>query len=187
MIKPNDKGTTFLYDSKRAKKNELIFDVMGELDELSSRIGMLCSLLSSYEEQVSILRRIQCVIQDIITDVKMDNKDARLVKNENVEEIEEAIDILEKTNPKITRSILHGVTMADSQVHICRTQTRKAERYLWKLHNSTGLITIFSNNTESVLPLSTIRIDINITTYLNRLSDFFSVLSKWICFYTQNV
>ena len=34
-----------LYDGKRIAKNTIIFDVLGELDELSCRIGMLCVLI----------------------------------------------------------------------------------------------------------------------------------------------
>ena len=43
--KTGDFGMTYLYDGSRRKKNSIFFDVLGDIDELSSHIGMLCAIL----------------------------------------------------------------------------------------------------------------------------------------------
>jgi hypothetical protein len=44
--KTGDKGTTSMYDGVRAPKYYLQFNVLGEMDELTSRIGLLKVLMS---------------------------------------------------------------------------------------------------------------------------------------------
>ena len=43
--KTGDKGTTSLYDGNRIPKSSIFFAVLGDIDELSSNLGMLCALL----------------------------------------------------------------------------------------------------------------------------------------------
>ena len=40
--KKGDKGMTTLYDGTKVSKSEINLRIIGEVDELSSRIGMLC-------------------------------------------------------------------------------------------------------------------------------------------------
>ena len=47
--KTGDGGMTYLYDGSRRKKNSMFFDVLGDIDELSSHIGMLCAIISDVE------------------------------------------------------------------------------------------------------------------------------------------
>ena len=43
--KTGDHGMTYLYDGSRRKKSSTFFDVLGDVDELSSHIGLLCSII----------------------------------------------------------------------------------------------------------------------------------------------
>ena len=74
------------------------------------------------------------------------------------------IDWLESYNPRLTKFILPGVTRDDSSSHMCRTQARKAERLMWVLQTDV---------TIDVPPIE--------LAYINRLSDYFFVLARWIC------
>jgi len=174
-----DEGNSSLYDGSRISKSEIFFDVLGELDELSSRIGLLSSLLSSDDTLFEFLRIIQGKIQDINTIIATikTKKDLPKITDFDILVIEQQIDNLEKNNEPLTKFILPGVTHLDSQSHLCRTQARKVERYLWKLHNSKDNII----KTNGVIELKDIVIDNTITSYVNRLSDLFFVLARFLC------
>ena len=164
--KTGDKGHTSFYDGTRALKCVINFDVVGEVDELSSRIGMLCALVSD-EDICIILRGIQATLQDINSHIATGDKlKYSLPKLESsiVTNLETAIDAMEKVNPKLTKFILPGVMQTDAQAHLCRTQTRKVERRIIELYDSH----------ENMVP------DI-VLQYVNRLSDFFFVLARWLC------
>ena len=186
--KKGDKGMTSLYDCSKLNKSSIIFDVMGEIDELSVRVGMLISSINlgpkiltlnlTELKIVSKLRDIQINMQDInsILATPNQNKRDKKLKNVSIDEsvvkgIEELIDKMEKYIPRLTYFILPCVTREDSLSHSCRTQTRKCERMLWKLVNNDDHLSY---------------IDDAIFKYMNRLSDFFFVLARYICFKTNN-
>jgi cob(I)alamin adenosyltransferase len=186
--KTGDKGFTSLYDGSRTKKNEIFFEVLGELDELTSRIGMICALMKekspTRDKIYNFLRKIQGKIQDINTIIATikNKKNMPNITEEDVIEIESFIDELDNNLPKLTKFILPGVVELDAQCHLCRTQTRKVERFLWKLETSMNEITIKRAGVQQILDLSTISIsNSNIPEYINRLSDFFFTLARWFC------
>jgi len=150
--KTGDKGTTSLYDGSRVEKTAKFFVVLGEIDELSSRIGMLCAQIpdrlsgqgcvnkicfnfpplqgfnNEQNNPANILRIIQATLQDlnsIIATVNKENRKIPTIEEKCVQELETYIDHMEEFTPKLTKFILPGVTLADAQSHLCRTQTRK--------------------------------------------------------------
>jgi len=161
--KTGDSGNTSFFDGSRAPKYSMAFQVLGEIDELSARIGLLCTHL----EDTNMMRKIQRTLQDFnshIATVDKTNKKLPILSENLVLELEKMIDEMENTNTKLTKFILPGVTPADALSHLCRTQSRKAERYM-----------IEYCTTESViLPECMFK-------YMNRLSDFFFVFARWIC------
>lgn len=168
--KTGDKGTSMLYDGSRKSKTDIIFEVLGENDELSARVGMLISYVSDMKESdifVDILRGIQGTLQVINSNIATINpekkKNVQKINEDVVKDIEDFIDEMQNILPKLTKFILPGVSPADGQAHLCRTQARKAERMVWTL------------NTNDV------QIDSVILQYMNRLSDFFFVLARVIC------
>lgn len=191
--KTGDSGQTSLYDGSRCSKADDIFMSLGEIDELSSRIGMLCSMLKNilgkysvsnilrnlmvgnntvFECHTILLRNIQRHLQDFnshIATLNKENKKLPALENEWILDLEICIDDMEKDLPKLTKFILPGVTEIDSQSHLCRTQTRKAER----------MIILLSEKYPEHIP-------IEISKYMNRLSDYFFVLSRWICYQLGN-
>lgn len=188
--KTGDSGETSLYDGSRAPKYSINFDVLGEMDELSSRIGVLCAHLNGKTRMISgldilnMLRHIQRNLQDFNSYIAtIDKKGKRLPELDEkiILMLEDKIDNLEDMNPKLTRFILPGVTLADAQAHMCRTQARKAERVLTQLHNSNELLTITKHGERVELELEQFVIPEIILKYMNRLSDFFFVLARWLC------
>ena len=51
-----DKGSTGLGDGSRTEKDSVRIDTIGEIDELNSTIGALCSLLERKEEKELLLK-----------------------------------------------------------------------------------------------------------------------------------
>ena len=181
-------------------KNCIFFNVLGELDELSSRIGMLCALIPDTKEyylhldeqmrlffrEQKFMRKIQSNIQDINTIIAtVDPVKSALyqITSEDVKDLEKWIDHMETFNTKLTQFVLPGSTMVDAQAQLCRTQTRKVERYLWELHNSTEVIQkVVKQPVSEMIDLSKIRLDNMLFAYINRLSDFFFVMARYLGF-----
>lgn len=164
--KTGDKGETSFYDGSRAMKSNINFEVIGEIDELSSRVGMLCALIDKHHFTFN-LRKFQATLQDINSHIATINKTKyKLPELEPiiVTELENAIDEMEKVNPKLTKFILPGVTQTDAFAHMCRTQTRKVERMIIGLQIEQ----------PDIVPEIVLQ-------YINRLSDFFFVFARWIC------
>ena len=192
--KTGDKGTTSLYDGNRIGKHEIIFDVLGQIDELSSRIGLCYATFmnnSVYRPTIALaddnekrkilykninyLREIQSYLQDINSIIATIDKKIELEINcSKIEYIEQLIDEMNNLLPKLTKFILPGKNINDALVHTCRTQTRNVERYLWELHTCEGTI-----KGKKDIILNEIQIPENIFIYINRLSDYFFTLARY--------
>lgn len=190
--KTGDSGDTSLYDGSRAPKYAINFEVLGEMDELSSRIGILCVMIeemNNIEEdnvnfQILYLRKIQRTLQDFnshIATIEQENRKLPELHKKLVVEMEERIDCMEMLNKALTKFILPGVNKDDSQAHMCRTQTRKAERVLYNLHTTNELLTITRGGEKTHVELEKFFIPDIMLKYMNRLSDFFFVLARWLC------
>ena len=163
--KAGDKGDTGLSDGSRTSKSDLRIIAYGEVDEANSHIGYIISNI----QRKSIFDDIKKILLDIQQDLfvlgaelanpKSLKDDKVLVKNEMISTIERRIDDFESELPPISYFILPGGTTESSLLHICRTVIRRAER--------------------SVVALSKEqKINQDILTYLNRLSDLLFVLAR---------
>ena len=186
--KTGDSGTSSLYDGTRASKSDPIFDCLGDFDELNSHLGLLKGYYSEsrntselynppgagalfyktekcldtgkyYEWFVldKIITGIQCKIMDICTVVATPGKESNFV-NEYLE-IEKLIDRFDSILPPIKNFVVPSGNVLVSQIHVCRVLIRKCERKM-----------IIVNNNESL------------KIYLNRLSDLFFMLSRFVAF-----
>lgn len=168
--KTGDNGSTGLYDGTRLPKSDMIFDALGVLDELSCHIGMLLALEEVPQTETTLgdcidnLRTIQRNLLDIGSNIatQNENKRKRLNLNLDVSHLENTIDLMDKSLPKLTVFILPGQFPNEVQAHLCRAVCRRAERHVWKL----------SQNEYYIHP--------DIMKYLNRLSDYFFTLARFI-------
>lgn len=183
--KTGDSGETSLYDGSRAPKYAINFEVLGEIDELSCRIGMLVAHVNSTNIlDTSFLRKIQRILQDFnshIATIDQTNRKLPELPESLVEELESEIDKMEQVNPKLTKFILPVVTIEDGHAHLCRTQTRKVERVLNNLHTTSDLLTVYKKGERSHVELEQFKIPEIMLSYMNRLSDYFFVLARYIC------
>lgn len=164
--KTGDKGETSLIGGTRVWKNNPRIEAYGTIDELNSHLGLLTTY-PLQKSDIEFLQQIQHKLFSIgsylATDLsRTDLKSASILSEEDVVSLEEAIDRMDATLPELKNFVLPGGSAAAATAHICRTITRRAERRMLDLIND--------------------RIDIaeHILQYINRLSDFFFTLSRYI-------
>lgn len=164
--KTGDKGETSLIGGTRVWKNNPRIEAYGTIDELNSHLGLLTTY-PLQKSDIEFLQQIQHKLFSIgsylATDLsRTDLKSASILSEEDVVSLEEAIDRMDVTLPELKNFVLPGGSAAAATAHICRTITRRAERRMLDLIND--------------------RIDIaeHILQYINRLSDFFFTLSRYI-------
>lgn len=162
--KGGDKGTTQFLSGKRVPKYHIRVEAYGSVDELTSHVGYLRSL-DLPEDLKAELLDFQQILFDISGLLACDQgKHMRLlnpVKDSSIEQIEKAIDRMMDQLPPLTKFIIPGGQPEVGYAHICRTVTRRAERAIVRLADNE-------------------KIKENIIIYINRLSDYFYTLSRYI-------
>ena len=159
-----DSGYTLLIDGKKVYKHNLSVAAYGTIDELNSFLGLLKDYIND-EKIKDVLNNIQLKLfsigsilasgenQNITEKVKIEKKD--------VEYIELEIDRLNEYLPELKNFIIPGGHKISSYSHVCRSICRRAERKISELNENSS-------------------VDPNILAYVNRLSDFFFVLSRFL-------
>ena len=168
--KGGDKGETSLVGGQRVPKDALRIDTYGTVDELNAFIGM--AHLSTQEDVRlaplnKILGRLQhelfnlgSILATMPADVHP--KQPRVTEVE-VYLLETEIDQMNGSLPSLRSFVLPGGTRLNTELHVCRTICRRAER-----------LTVHLSRHEEV-PEAAIQ-------YLNRLSDALFVFSRWVNF-----
>lgn len=163
--KTGDKGTTSLIGGTKVPKSHLRIEAYGTVDELNSYIGLCKDLLTDDKGQ-KILLEVQdrlftigsSLACDPIKEPKMQIPDL----NENdVVFLEKEMDQMNEIVPPMKNFILPGGHPTLSQLHIARCVCRRAERCCVRLD------------------LENLGVETIIIKYLNRLSDYLFVLSRF--------
>jgi len=164
--KQGDDGYTSLYDGSKLLKTNVIFDVLGDMDELSSHIGLLSSYVKD-SEVLDEIRLIQLILIDISSVLATPNKNKTLqpIKTEYITRLEKEIDDMTNRVRPLTEFLITGISQQDAQANVCRSITRRVERNLLKLENVDKVVNI----------------------YINRLSDYFFALSRLLAPYELRV
>jgi cob(I)alamin adenosyltransferase len=151
-----DDGTTGLGDNTRVSKDSLRVHAMGDIDELSSHIGLLLC-----EEMPAEVRSLLVEIQHQLFNLggELSIPGFELLKPEAVLALDEALAAHNEQLPKLQEFILPAGNRAASQAHVCRTVARRAERAVVALGTAEPLRDAARQ-------------------YLNRLSDLMFVLAR---------
>ncbi len=164
--KTGDKGGTSLIGGVRVPKSHIRIESYGTVDELNSYIGMVNDMAANAvigEWLREIQDRLFTIGSVLATDpgkeVKMKLPD---LHDEDVTWLEQRIDTMNETLPEMRSFILPGGNLASSACHVARCVCRRAERICVAMHEEQ----------EFVPPI--------VLQYLNRLSDFLFVLSRYI-------
>lgn len=169
--KRGDGGETSLVGGQRLPKDALRIEAYGTVDELNSFVGMAC--LSAEEAEIEkpslmqlamILRRVQHELFNLGSILATKPEDVHpkqpRVTQADTRQLEAEIDEMNAALPDLRSFVLPGGCRLNSELHVCRTVCRRAER-----------ICVTLSRQEEV-PAEAVQ-------YLNRLSDAFFVWSRW--------
>jgi cob(I)alamin adenosyltransferase len=161
--KTGDAGTTALLSGGRVAKSHPRLDSYGTLDELNSVIGILrCEPLpDGVDAHLEAIQRALFSVGAALAD-----PEGRYTQGTDatweVAPLENWIDAMEEELPKLKRFILPGGSRAAALAHQARTVCRRGERRVAELESTD------EPTPDGVLP------------YLNRLSDAFFVLARFV-------
>ena len=161
--KGGDKGETSLFGGRRILKDNIRIEAYGTVDELNSFIGLLASSITD-KDDIQFLLNTQSILFNCGSMLAADPlKEFKLpqVKESDILAVENSIDNMNTQLEPLKTFILPGGSREISYAHLCRTICRRAERRVITLSKE-----------EAVDPL--------IIKYLNRLSDYFFMLSRKI-------
>ena len=158
---------TSLVGGTRVKKSSERLEAYGQVDELNSFIGILAMKVIN-ESDKAFLTKIQ---RDLFSlggylateDEKKLYIDINIFSSLTVE-LEKRIDSMSAVLTPLRSFVLPGGCEAACFSHVCRTVCRRVERSIFRLAD-TG-----------------VERDAGVTAYINRLNDYFFVLSRKINF-----
>lgn len=163
--KTGDGGETSLGSGERVAKYALRIEAYGTVDETNAAIGLARQHTDGPLDQM--LERIQNDLFDLGADLctpdtgeKLDYEPLRMVPDQ-VTRLENEIDTLNKDLSPLKSFVLPAGTAAAASLHMARTISRRAERRMVELAA-----------TEKVSDAA--------LQYMNRLSDFLFVASRFV-------
>ena len=163
--KTGDQGNTSLIGGTKVSKADLRIESYGTVDELNSHIG-LCKDLIEEADINKVLQEIQDRLFTVGSVLACDpDKETKMalpdLHESDIVFLETEIDRMDAQLAPMKSFILPGGHVTISQLHIARCVCRRAERCCVQLSNQ-----------STVAPL--------IIKYLNRLSDYLFVLSRYM-------
>ena len=167
-----DKGETRLVGGKRVPKDSPRIEAYGTIDELNSIVGLARVFNEEKLGESEAHRFLDLVfrqIQDELFDLGSElatppdfmQEGMYRVGEPEVKKIEQLIDECQKELEPLRSFVLPGGGRIGAYLHQCRTVCRRAEREILRLSR------VDSVNAE-------------LLKYVNRLSDLFFVLSRWV-------
>jgi cob(I)alamin adenosyltransferase len=163
-----DAGSTMLGNGEYRKKYDLRVDAYGTVDEVTAAIGVARLHTADAPAVDAMLARIQNDLFDLAADLCSPEKGkgpggARLAVNAaQVKRLEDEIDTLNADLAPLRTFVLAGGAPAAAYLHLARTICRRAERVIVECKDSGE------------------EVSAEVMSYINRLSDFLFVASRWL-------
>jgi len=164
--KTGDLGNTSLIGGTKVAKSHLRIESYGNLDELNSYVGLVNDLISD-DHTNKILREVQDRLFTIGSSLACDPEKETGLKIPDLHEadvvlLESEIDRMNDALPDMKSFILPGGSVAVSTIHVARCICRRTERSCVRLLEENMFV-------EAL-----------VIKYLNRLSDYLFVLSRYV-------
>ena len=154
-----DGGKTHLAKGEAVFKSDNVIHCLGEVDELSSVIGVCLSHCKDNDIS-NFLKKIQNNLFDIGGHISMSLDDNSIVNENMISDLDTQINHLNENLEPLKEFILPSGDHFSANLHVARAITRRAERTAVALYK------------DSLLKNP-------VVMYLNRLSDYFFVLSRY--------
>lgn len=170
--KTGDAGTTALGSGERRPKNDLRIEAYGTVDETNACVGMVRIEAAKVPELSALddmLARIQNDLFDLGADLATPDTGEDLgyeplrIVDAQVDRIENEIDTLNADLEPLKSFVLPGGTPAAAGLHMARTVSRRAERLM-----------------VALAQVDDHEVSVAANKYINRLSDFFFVASRYV-------
>jgi cob(I)alamin adenosyltransferase len=164
-----DKGETALGSGERVSKTHLRIHAYGTVDEANAAVGLARLHTKAFPKLDVMLARIQNDLFDLGADLCVPDtgKDPGFeplrVTRKQAERLEKEIDELNGELAPLRSFVLPGGHPAAAYLHLARTVSRRAER----------LIVELADRPDE-------RVSASAMAFINRLSDFFFVASRWV-------
>jgi cob(I)alamin adenosyltransferase len=166
-----DAGETALGSGARVPKSDLRIHAYGTVDETNAVIGVarLHTTGETFATLDQMLARIQNELFDLGADLcvpdtgqKLDYEPLRILPSQH-ERLETEIDALNAELAPLRSFVLPAGHPAAAHLHVARTVCRRAERLIVELQQKPGE-----------------HVNKPVVAYMNRLSDFLFVASRWV-------
>ena len=170
-----DKGHTSLADGTKVRKDNLRIEAYGTVDELNATLGLCMETLrdrltlqATNKEFDFLLEFLLCIQQDLFnigadlaTPLEKRFSGMVFVSEFEISALEKAMDSMNELLPPLKDFVLPSGSMCCAVFHLARTVCRRAERRVVAL-----------SELEEINP--------EVIRFLNRLSDFFFVSSRYV-------
>lgn len=159
-----DTGTSGLANGTRLPKDDLVFEVMGDIDELNCHIGMVLAYMPAGISACNELTVIQHLLFNLGGEIAVQDFDVyRGIYEEHWVYLEQCIDKMNVHLPALTDFILPKGSLVVCQTHLARSVARRSER---------SAIALKQQNPQSLSDDG--------LKFLNRLSDYLFVLGRYL-------
>ncbi|WP_019023102.1 MULTISPECIES: cob(I)yrinic acid a,c-diamide adenosyltransferase [unclassified Thioalkalivibrio] len=161
VTRNGDEGNTSTADRRHIRKSSERIEVIGTIDELNALVGLLrCAIPSGEDssEDDEFLEITQNHLFNIGGGLAMGES---MMPADAVEMLDSEIEAHNDELPPLKEFVLPQGSEATVRAHVCRTVTRRVERSLVRLVD------------QEDLPAA-----VEALPYINRLSDYFFVLSR---------
>jgi len=162
--KTGDQGETALFGGRRVPKSDLRVDAYGTVDELNSFIGLLRDSVDNQHVREILAHtqhRLFTLGAHLASDPAKHPPTPDLLPDD-ISLLENEMDAMDELLPPLKHFILPGGHTTVSYCHLCRTVCRRAERLTVAL-------------VQSGEPVDELALQ-----YLNRLSDYFFLLARFL-------
>ena len=171
-----DKAETTTFDGDRVEKTAPTIAAYGDIDELTSHLGLLKALMTQTAANASINHTDIAPEATYIEHLQrhlfavgwclMSNHPAEISFAQLTTEMEQRIDNISATLPTLHTFVIPGNSVPEAQCHVCRTVCRRAER-------AVAAVAEERNINPQVL------------AFINRLYDYLFVLARKLNFITH--
>jgi cob(I)alamin adenosyltransferase len=172
--KTGDKGETGLSDGSRLPKNHIRIESYGTLDELNSVLGVCIQSIPTIvgrTTETQFIFNLLTAIQndlfnlgaDLATPVKHRFQGMIIVDEIEVKKLEDTMDYCQGFLTPLREFVLPGGSLLNANLHVARTVCRRAERLIVQL-----------KQVDEINPYA--------VPFVNRLSDLFFVLARYVQF-----
>ncbi|MGL4397127.1 MAG: cob(I)yrinic acid a,c-diamide adenosyltransferase [Hyphomicrobium sp.] len=168
--KTGDAGTTALGTGERVPKTSVRIAAYGTVDETNATLGVARQHLVAADASVdAMLARVQNDLFDLGADLCVPDRGEKLpyeplrISDAQVKRLEDEIDLMNGELQPLRSFVLPGGSAAAAHLHVARTVSRRAERLI---------VELAALPNEPVSPAA--------LKYINRLSDFLFVASRYV-------